>query len=105
LVGIAIVAIVTIAAIMVLTRRRTAAWRERFGPEYERTVSVTGQRRDAETELVGPVDETAGSGEAASAGREPAGARTAVPRREAGSPADSSDFDAGSTPSRGGSRQ
>ena len=221
LVGIAIVAIVVIAAIMMMTRRRTAALREQFGPEYERTVSATGEKRDAETELlerrerrqqfnitslapaareryqqdwrmiqaqfvddpasavasadgliqsvmrergypvedfdqraddlsvdhpdvvqnyregrqlartgqdmdkgstedlrrafryyralfdelVGPVEATAGSGDAPSTGRESAGARASVPAPEPGPPADSSDFDAESMPSRGGSRQ
>ncbi len=52
LVGIAIAVIVVIAAIVVMARHRTAALREQFGPEYERTVEVTGERRNAETELL-----------------------------------------------------
>jgi hypothetical protein len=48
-----VVAVVAIAALVwwALTRRRTADLRERFGPEYDRTVGSTDDRRTAEREL------------------------------------------------------
>jgi hypothetical protein len=45
--AVAVIAIVALAA----TRRRTAVLRERFGPEYERTVREREDRRAAEAEL------------------------------------------------------
>jgi CHAT domain-containing protein len=43
---------VVLAALVVTTkRRRTAALQERFGPEYQRTVSTAGEKRAAEAEL------------------------------------------------------
>ena len=48
-----VVAIVAIAALVwwAMTRRRTSDLRERFGPEYDRTVETTEDRRTAEREL------------------------------------------------------
>src|SRR6478672_134566 len=40
-----------VAAIAVNRRHRTATLKERFGPEYERTVSAAGEQRAAENEL------------------------------------------------------
>jgi hypothetical protein len=51
LVGVAAVVVVAVVAVMVVTRRRSAVLREQFGPEYERTVESTGERRGAEAEL------------------------------------------------------
>jgi hypothetical protein len=56
---IAIAAIVVIAAIAIAivvarsanSRKRTARLKERFGPEYERTLGETGEQRAAEAEL------------------------------------------------------
>ena len=51
----AIVVIVVIAVIVVArsvnTRKRTKRLKERFGPEYERTLAETGEQRVAEDEL------------------------------------------------------
>jgi hypothetical protein len=53
---IAIVAVLVIAAVgawaYARSRRRTA-FKEQFGPEYDRTVSSAGSRRNAERELAG----------------------------------------------------
>jgi len=51
--AIAVVAIIIIAAIafFVSRRRRSQHLREHFGPEYNRTVMETGNRRAAESEL------------------------------------------------------
>lgn len=38
-------------AYLIALKRRTAALRERFGPEYDRTLQGAGSRREAETEL------------------------------------------------------
>jgi len=47
-----VLAIVLVALVAVmLTRRRSAALHERFGPEYDRVVEKTGGRRAAEQEL------------------------------------------------------
>ena len=48
---IAVLAIGGVAVWYFLDRRRRAALRERFGPEYERTVRATGDRKHAEREL------------------------------------------------------
>jgi type VI protein secretion system component VasK len=51
-----IAAAIVVGAVLVygvLTRRRTARLRERFGPEYDRTVEQRGERRQAEAELQG----------------------------------------------------
>ena len=48
-----LVVLLVIAALAVLLgqRRRSHSLRERFGPEYERTVARTGDRRSAESDL------------------------------------------------------
>ena len=46
----AVVALLLVFAFAARTRRRTAL-KERFGPEYDRTVETTGDRRRAETKL------------------------------------------------------
>jgi FtsZ-interacting cell division protein ZipA len=52
-----LIAIIAIAVVVVLLgmylarRRRSVGLRDRFGPEYERTVARTGTERDAEAEL------------------------------------------------------
>jgi hypothetical protein len=43
--------VVLLAAVVVGRRKRTERLKQRFGPEYERTVSVTGDREAAEKEL------------------------------------------------------
>jgi hypothetical protein len=49
---VAILAIALVAAAVVLVRqRRSQQLREGFGPEYERTIAETGDRRAAESEL------------------------------------------------------
>ena len=45
------VLVIGVAAYLVATRRRTDALRERFGPEYDKTVDEAGGRRAAESEL------------------------------------------------------
>ena len=50
-VGVVVVVVLLVAAMAITRRRRTGALQERFGPEYERTVSQTGKRRAAEAEL------------------------------------------------------
>lgn len=47
-----VVAIVAAVAIAAMRRTRTAELRSRFGPEYDRTVTETDGRRDAERELL-----------------------------------------------------
>jgi hypothetical protein len=51
--AIAIAGVVVLAAIVLLiyNRRRTRHLREHFGPEYNRTIAETGNRRAAEAEL------------------------------------------------------
>jgi hypothetical protein len=48
---IAVIVLLAAVAWLVLDRRRSLRLRSRFGPEYERTVRETGDRRRAETEL------------------------------------------------------
>jgi hypothetical protein len=48
-----VVALVVLAAAMAARRRRTMALRERFGPEYDRTVDAREGQRAAEAELRG----------------------------------------------------
>jgi len=43
---------VVIAIVMASRQRRTASLRDRFGPEYDRTVESTDDRRGAESELL-----------------------------------------------------
>jgi hypothetical protein len=50
-VAIVVVALVLVFVIRSVNRRRTERLRERFGPEYERTVSQFGGQRAAEKEL------------------------------------------------------
>ena len=50
-IAIAVVAVVVLGA-MVAKNRRTAMLRDRFGPEYDRAVENTDDRRAAETELL-----------------------------------------------------
>ena len=45
------VVVIGLAAYMMASRRRTGALRERFGPEYDKTVDESGGRRAAESEL------------------------------------------------------
>jgi hypothetical protein len=51
LIAVAIVAVLAIMLAQALTRRRTSRLQERFGPEYNRTVSSADSRREAEAEL------------------------------------------------------
>lgn len=50
---IAVVAVLVIGALVwfAMRNRRTDQLREQFGPEYDRTLEQTGDRRDAESEL------------------------------------------------------
>jgi hypothetical protein len=43
--------VIVLIAMAVARKRRTETLQERFGPEYDRTVTETGGRRDAEGEL------------------------------------------------------
>jgi hypothetical protein len=52
-VGVALAAVLVFAA---LTRQRTKRLRERFGPEYDRTVERRGGRREGESELASRVE-------------------------------------------------
>lgn len=49
---VAVVVIVAIAAYFLWQKRRTDQLKERFGPEYDRTVDEYGDRRKAEPELL-----------------------------------------------------
>jgi hypothetical protein len=51
-----IVALVVISVILMATRRRSSQLQGTFGPEYDRTVQETGDRREAERELAGRVE-------------------------------------------------
>lgn len=46
-----IVVVIAVGVILYLQRRRSDALRQRFGPEYQRTVSQLGDERKAEAEL------------------------------------------------------
>src|SRR5829696_1043065 len=46
-----VVVLVALLAVLLAQRRRTERLRERFGPEYQRTVARAGDRRAAESEL------------------------------------------------------
>jgi len=50
-VAIAIVVVIGLGAYFAVGRGRTMKLRSRFGPEYDRTVGETGDRREAEREL------------------------------------------------------
>jgi hypothetical protein len=52
----AVVVLVVIAIAMAASRRRTDQLQSTFGPEYNRTVQQTGDRRQAERELAGRVE-------------------------------------------------
>ena len=54
---IAIIVVVAVVAVaMAASRRRSGRLQDTFGPEYDRTVQQTGDRRQAERELAGRVD-------------------------------------------------
>jgi hypothetical protein len=53
IVAILLVVVVALLGFYVTQRQRSGALRKRFGPEYERTVQQTGDRRQAEAELEG----------------------------------------------------
>lgn len=53
LVIVAAVVVVAVVAWQAFAARRTRSLRERFGPEYDRTTTVAGDRRKAEAELAG----------------------------------------------------
>jgi predicted nucleic acid-binding protein len=48
---IAVVALLAVVGWLAGERRRSTQLKERFGPEYDRTVASTGERKEAETEL------------------------------------------------------
>ncbi|MDQ3865217.1 MAG: hypothetical protein M3304_00095 [Actinomycetota bacterium] len=48
---VAVLVVVALAVLALTRRRRTERLRERYGPEYERTVREEGRRRAAEAEL------------------------------------------------------
>ena len=50
-IAVVVVATIAIVAWMAWTQRRTTALKERFGPEYDRTMRVSDSRREAENEL------------------------------------------------------
>lgn len=48
---VALVAVLAVAGVVIVRRRRSERLQEQFGPEYERTVTATGDRKAAESEL------------------------------------------------------
>ena len=50
-IAIVVVALIGIAVWAALTKRRTAGLRDQFGPEYDRTIGLSENRREAEGEL------------------------------------------------------
>ncbi len=50
-----VVVLAVIAAVLIVSRRRSDRLQGTFGPEYDRTVRQTGDRRQAERELAGRV--------------------------------------------------
>ena len=46
-----VLVVVAVAAVLLTRRQRTDRLRQRFGPEYERTISRAGDRRAAEADL------------------------------------------------------
>jgi hypothetical protein len=52
-----VIVAVAVAAVALSAARRRTQLRERFGPEYERTVASTEDRKEAEAELRGRLDE------------------------------------------------
>jgi hypothetical protein len=53
IVAVAVVFVVLAAVVVVLSKRRTATLRDRFGPEYDRTPARASHKCDAEAELKG----------------------------------------------------
>ena len=51
LVAVAVVLLLSVAIGAMLTKRRTAHLRDQFGPEYDRTLRDSSNRREAESEL------------------------------------------------------
>jgi hypothetical protein len=51
LIAVAVVAVIAVAAWQAMRRKRTGRLRERFGPEYERTLQTADPRRHAEADL------------------------------------------------------
>jgi hypothetical protein len=50
-IAVAVVAVVGLVVWQAVDKRRTSRLRERFGPEYDRTMDSAASRRDAESEL------------------------------------------------------
>jgi len=51
LIAIAVVVVLGVVVWQALTRRRTERLRDRFGPEYDRTIGTAENRREAESDL------------------------------------------------------
>lgn len=51
LVGVAVLVLVVVATVLASSRSRSKKLQAQFGPEYDRTVDVTDNRREAEKEL------------------------------------------------------
>jgi hypothetical protein len=51
LIAVVVLAVIAVAAWSIWHKRRTEALRQRFGPEYDRTLAQRGKRREAESEL------------------------------------------------------
>ena len=51
IVVVAVIVLLAVGAYMLMRQRESSRLRERFGPEYDRTVEEAGGRRDAEREL------------------------------------------------------
>jgi hypothetical protein len=51
LIAIAVVAVLAVVVWHALARRRTGRLQQQFGPEYDRTLTTTDSKRDAEAEL------------------------------------------------------
>jgi hypothetical protein len=56
-VAVAVLLIVAIAAVTIRSRQRSRQLRDRFGPEYDRTLNQSGNRKSAERELAGRMDQ------------------------------------------------
>jgi len=52
-IAVAVVAVIALAAVVVGQQQRRAQLRQTFGPEYERTLRMRGDRGEAERELAG----------------------------------------------------
>src|SRR5919199_6364533 len=52
LIVIAVIVVILLIVFAALRRRRSSTLQERFGPEYQRTVTESDSRRDAEKELL-----------------------------------------------------